>query len=99
MIGVNDYAISTSSDTLVVEIKNSDSSVDSLFVMYNKAEGINADTSEGVDKVIITQGAAGEQSWKLAEITPGQTWTSANYFLGKTLSISTSAKASNGNVQ
>ncbi|GFH59960.1 hypothetical protein CTEN210_16436 [Chaetoceros tenuissimus] len=99
LIGVNDYAISNQSDTLVVEIKNSDSSVDSLFVMYNKAEGLNEDTSEAVNKVIITQGAAGGQSWKLAEITPGQTWTSVNYFLDKTLSISTSAEASNGNVQ
>lgn len=83
----------------MVEIKNSDSSVNSLFVMYNKAEGINANPREAVDKVIITQGAAGEQSWKLAEITPGQTWTSANYFLDKTLSISTSTEASDGNVQ
>ena len=83
----------------MVEIKNSDSSVDSLFVMYNKAEGINANPSEAIDKVIITQGAAGGQSWKLAEITPGQTWTSANYFLDKTLSISTSAEASAGNVE
>jgi hypothetical protein len=99
LIGVNDYADSTSSDTLVVEIKNSDSSVDSLFVMYNKAEGLNENTSEAIDKVIITQGAAGGQSWKLAEITPGQTWTSSNYFLDKTLSIATSTEASEGNVQ
>ncbi|GFH59958.1 hypothetical protein CTEN210_16434 [Chaetoceros tenuissimus] len=99
LIGVNDYAISNQSDTLVVEIKNSDSSVDSLFVMYNKAEGLNEDTSEAVNKVIITQGVAGGQSWKLAEITPGQTWTSENYVFGKTLSISTSAEASEGNVQ
>ncbi|GFH59839.1 hypothetical protein CTEN210_16315 [Chaetoceros tenuissimus] len=99
LIGVNDYAISTSSDTLVIEIKNPDSSVNSLFVMYNKAEGINADTSEGADKVLITQGATGEQSWKLAEITPGQTLTIPNYFLGNSLSISTSVEASAGNVQ
>lgn len=99
LIGVNDYGISTSSDTLVVEIKNSDSSVNSYFLMYNKAEGINGDAEEAINQIVIVQGATSEQSWRVAEITPGSSWTKSNYFLDKTLVISTQTEASSGNVQ
>ena len=99
LIGVNDYGISTSSDTLVLEIKNSDSSVNSYFLMYNKKEGINDGAEEAIDQIVIVQGATSELSWRVAEITPGSSWTKANYFLDKTLVISTQVEASSGSVQ
>lgn len=85
MIGVNDYSISTSADTLVLEILNPDPTADSFYLMYNYAEGINNDVDEARNKLVLVQGGASKQSWKLLEIEPGSTEQISAFVDGRSL--------------
>eukprot|EP00979_Chaetoceros_neogracilis_P016453 scaffold8034_cov133-Chaetoceros_neogracile.AAC.1 len=96
VIGVNDYSISNSSYTLFVEIKNP--SGRSYFLTYNRAEGMNAGTQEAGNKIVVVEGAPNEQSWKLAEIGPGENYAFPDFLNGRDLEISVGAAASSSGI-
>eukprot|EP00979_Chaetoceros_neogracilis_P005253 scaffold934_cov154-Chaetoceros_neogracile.AAC.1 len=96
VIGVNDYSISTSLYTLFVEIKNP--SGRSYFLTYNRVEGMNAGTQEAGNKIVVVEGAPNEQSWKLAEIGPGENYAFPDFLNGRDLEISVGAAASSSDI-
>ena len=87
LIGVNDYANSTTGHTLVLSILQSHKSTENLYMTYNRAEGITADTGEAANKVVIVQGSSGAISWKRSELADGESWLVADFHLGQTLNI------------
>ena len=86
VIGVNDYGDSNPSNTLVLEITNP-RGAESYFLTYNKAEGINADTHNGMDDVRVVQGASGEKSLLVASIDRNSSTNIPNYLNGRSLQI------------
>ena len=96
VIGVNDYSNSASSYTLFVEIKNP--SGRSYFLTYNRAEGMNANTGEANNKIVVVEGAPNEQSWKLAEIGPNGIYTFPDFLNGRDLVIQVGAEASSSDI-
>ena len=88
VIGVADYDIAVNSYTLSLEIKYPLKGVNSYFLTYNKAKGINEDTHSGPNEVRIVQGAPGEQSSLIASISPGSSSVSIpDYYNGRSLDI------------
>eukprot|EP00979_Chaetoceros_neogracilis_P011459 scaffold2835_cov280-Chaetoceros_neogracile.AAC.1 len=96
VIGVNDYSNSASSYTLFVEIKNP--SGRSYFLTYNREEGMNANTGEANNKIVVVEGAPNEQSWKLAEIGPNGNYTFPDFLNGRDLVIQVGAEASSSDI-
>ena len=96
VIGVNDYAISSSSYTAFLEIKKPGEN--SYFLTYNKVEGMTDGTLEAQNKIVVVQGAPDEQSWKLAEIGPGQNVQFPDFYNGRNLIITVGAEVSDGSV-
>lgn len=90
MIGVNDFADSSSlTDSpykLVVEIKNP-TNADNYFVMYNKAEGINAGVLEAQNQVVVVQGAPESTSNKIAAVSVGLSAIIPNFYFKYGLKI------------
>lgn len=90
MIGVNDFAASSvltnSPYKLVVEIENP-ANADNYFVMYNKAEGINAGVREAQNQVVVVQGAPESASNKIAAFGDGQLLTISNFYFNYGLKI------------
>lgn len=98
LIGVADYNISSTDHTLILEIKNSNSSIPSYFLTYNRAKGINKDTAEAANQVTIVQGAAEEKSHLIAKVDPNAGLTFENYHDGRNLIITFGAAAQDGGV-
>jgi len=98
VIGVNDHAIASSDYSLVVQILSADATAGSYYLTYNKAEGINAGTNSGPNEIRIVEGGSSEQSWLIASLTPGSSYTFADFYNGRDLIITTSAEASVGEV-
>lgn len=90
MIGVNDFAASSgltnSPYKLVVEIENP-ANADNYFVMYNKAEGINAGVREAQNQVVVVQGAPESPSNKILAASAGQSFTIPNFYFKYGLQI------------
>ncbi len=97
VIGVADYANSLSSHTLFVEIKNP-SGGDSYFLTYNRKKGMNADTLDSADKIVLVQGKPGGQSWRRAKIGPGETHKIENFLNGRDLEITVGTAGIDGSV-
>lgn len=90
MIGVNDFAASSgltnSPYKLVVEIENP-ANAGNYFVMYNKAEGINAGVREAQNQVVVVQGAPESPSNKILAVSVGQFITIPNFYFNSGLEI------------
>ena len=98
VIGVNDYGVATSDYTLAIEIRNPDDISNTLYLTYNKAEGINKDTGSGPNKIRLVKGSPGMPSFLVASFSPGATHTIDNFYNGRDLIIATSVEASVGEV-
>lgn len=77
LVGVADYnhASLSSSAKVIVRI---DTTGDDYFVGFNRASGLNSDTSEGRDTVTVTSRPPGSQydhSWLRAKLNPGQSYS------------------------
>ena len=68
VIGVNDYGVATSDYTLAIEIRNPDDISNTLYLTYNKAEGINKDTGSGPNKIRLVKGSPGMPSLLVASL-------------------------------
>lgn len=90
IIGVNDFADSSSlTDSpykLVVEIENP-ANADYFYVMYNKAEGINAGVREAQNQVVVVQGAPESASNKIAAFSDGHFFSISNFYFNYGLKI------------
>lgn len=98
MIGINDYSISTSAYTLVVEIKTPDPNTQSHFVMFNKVEGINLNTGEAQNQVTVVKGAASTESWLEKKIAPGGSHSFPDFYNGRALEITVGTEAQDGDI-
>ncbi len=87
LVGVADYGDSSDDHTVVLEIKNPDSSIRSLYLAYNRAKGINKDTTEAPDQMTLIEAATEETSSLIAKINPGSVYTINNYHGGRPLSF------------
>jgi len=79
LIGVNDFVNgqSSSEHTTIVRISGG---TEQLFMMYNKAEGVNSGTVMNADRVnIVTQPGFTEQSWTRATLSDGESYTVNNF--------------------
>ena len=82
LVGVNDAGNDEISGDQYVTMKVSDSGATDLFLMYNRVEGVNKFLENDLyrDKVVVVeQSAAGEQSWVVAVLDSGETYTQANW--------------------
>lgn len=90
VIGVADYGASNNDHALVLEVKDPNPNKQNIYLTYNRAKGIQADTGEYADKVTIVRGGAGEQSWMFAslDVASLSTHTITDYYNGRDLFIS-----------
>ena len=100
VIGVSDYNESTSEHTLVVEIKSFAPDEQNLYLTYNRAEGINADTGEHPNTVTVVRGGVGDFSTLVAALdsTSTTTYTISDFFSGRDLFITVTDEGSDGTV-
>jgi hypothetical protein len=99
LIGVADYGNSTSDHTLILEIEGPNGSLSkSLFLTYNKAKGINADTSEAGDAVTVISAREKEVSTLIAKIAENGSHTITDYYNGRDLQISIGSAGQDGDV-
>merc|ERR1711957_794901 len=92
LVGANDYnnGQGTGND-YAVAVKLINQNGPSLFVMYNRMEGINSEVHEMGDKVTIVEGSVSSQasqSWLLAGLGAGDVYQKHNFAgSGETLVI------------
>ena len=99
IIGVSDYGDSNSDHTLVVEIKSPSLEEQNIYLTYNRAEGINADTGEHGNKITIVYGGVGERSHLFAALDDTTTsHTISNFYSGRDLFINVQNVGSDGTV-
>ena len=96
VIGVNDYEVAASDYTLAVEIANPDDITNTLYLTYNKAEGINVNTGSGPNEIRLVKGNPGMKSLLVASFAPGAAHTVPAFYNGRDLIITTSVEASVG---
>ena len=96
LIGVNDYLNSDSEHILILRIEAGNVKKP-LYLAYNKAEGINADTREAIDEVTVTQGLVGEKSFLNASISSNDNLVIPDYFDNRDLIMTVGAPDQEGN--
>ena len=82
LVGINDAGNDEISSTQYVAVKISDSDATDLFLMYNRIEGVNRFLQDVYyeDKIVVVeQSDEGEQSWVVAVLDQGDTYSQANW--------------------
>jgi len=103
IIGVNDYGISSSDHVLALKITNSADNND-LYLTFNKAEGMTADTGEYFNQVVVTEAIVNERlgsgsfSTLIQHLRAGSSATIPNFGGSGDLTISFERIGSDGDV-
>jgi len=81
LYGISDYGTTGSDSKMILKLPNGGSSNRDIYVTYNKASGINSQTAEGGNQVLVHDRAAGSgyaTSILLAKLSAGQTYSGAS---------------------
>jgi hypothetical protein len=98
LVGTADYSSSTEDHTVILRIQRPSRNRD-LFVMYNRAKGINAETKTGKDKLVVSAGGNEHESNLLQSLGSNSQYVISDFEgSSRDLTIKTFGMGSDGSV-
>ena len=81
LYGISDYGTTDSDSKMILKLPNGGSDNRDIYVTYNRASGINSQTDEGANQVLVhhrVPGSGYATSLLLAKLSAGQTYSGAS---------------------